>query len=102
MTERKHRDDWWLAADGKWHPPSTTGGPRTNGFAVASLAVSIVPPLWFLAIIFGHIALNQITRSNGGQKGRGLALAGLVLGYVWLAIFLPIFVLVLLNAGSSL
>jgi hypothetical protein len=39
-----------------------------------------------LAVIFGHIALSQIRHT--GQGGRGLAIAGLVLGYVGLALFL--------------
>ena len=39
-----------------------------------------------LAVIFGHIALSQIRHSR--QGGRGLAIAGLVLGYVGLALFL--------------
>jgi hypothetical protein len=36
-----------------------------------------------LAVVFGHIALQQIRRS--GQTGRGLAIAGLVLGYLGVA-----------------
>jgi hypothetical protein len=35
-----------------------------------------------LAVIFGHVALSQIKRANGWQRGRGMAIAGLVLGYV--------------------
>lgn len=37
-----------------------------------------------LAVIFGHIALRQ-TRRNG-SRGRGMAIAGLVLGYIGVAI----------------
>ena len=42
-------------------------------------------PAWLilfalLAIIFGHVARSQIKRS--GQSGAGLALAGLILGYI--------------------
>ena len=33
-----------------------------------------------VAVITGHIALSQIKRT--GEKGRGLAIAGLVLGYL--------------------
>jgi hypothetical protein len=39
-----------------------------------------------LAVIFGHVALSQIKRT--GAAGRGLAIAGLVLGYVGAAIAL--------------
>ncbi|MCP9952225.1 DUF4190 domain-containing protein [Actinomadura madurae] len=33
-----------------------------------------------LAVIFGHISLNQIKRTREG--GHGMAVAGLVLGYI--------------------
>ncbi|ORV88394.1 hypothetical protein AWC11_14805 [Mycobacterium interjectum] len=55
----------------------------TNGFAVASLVCSLFG--WvcmfigaFLGIIFGFVALSQIKRT--GQKGRGMAIAGIVVG----------------------
>ena len=35
-----------------------------------------------LAVIFGHLALGQIGRSGGRQRGKGLAIAGLVVGYL--------------------
>jgi hypothetical protein len=35
-----------------------------------------------LAVIFGHVARGQIKRSNGTQTGSGMALAGLILGYI--------------------
>jgi hypothetical protein len=59
---------------------------RTSGLAIASLVLGI---LWLfgggsiLAVIFGHISLRQINR--GERDGKGLAIAGLVLGYVGLA-----------------
>jgi hypothetical protein len=36
-----------------------------------------------LAIIFGHIARSEIKKSNGKLTGDGLALAGLILGYLF-------------------
>jgi Domain of unknown function (DUF4190)/Domain of unknown function (DUF1707) len=57
---------------------------RTNGFAIASLVLGIFWMWWIgsaLAIVFGHLALKQIRRSAGTQSGRGLAIAGLALGY---------------------
>lgn len=61
-------------------PPRPSGG--TNGMAIASLVTAFLcTPL---AIVFGHIALSQINRT--GEGGRGLATAGLVLGYVFLGI----------------
>jgi type II secretory pathway pseudopilin PulG len=42
-----------------------------------------------IAIILGHIALSQINRSGGTLRGRGMAIAGLVLGYLEL-VLIPI------------
>ena len=58
-----------------------------NGFAIASLILSLVWFWWVgsvLAVIFGHLALGQIARSGGVQRGRGMAIAGLAIGYVGL------------------
>lgn len=52
--------------------------PPTNSLAIVALVSSLVfAPL---GIIFGHISLSQIKRT--GEQGRGMALAGLVIGYV--------------------
>lgn len=61
---------------------------RTSTLAVASLILGLLgTTLLFyvgsiLAIVFGHMALRQIARSRGAMGGRGMAIAGLVLGYV--------------------
>ena len=34
------------------------------------------------AIVFGHVALRQIRTSKGRQHGKGMASAGLILGYI--------------------
>lgn len=91
--------------------------PRTtNGMAIASLACSIasfivIPVIGaILGVIFGHIALGQLRRANGTEEGRGLAIAGLAVGYVNLVLWVLgglifiIFVLILTSqpAGTSL
>jgi hypothetical protein len=56
-----------------------------NGLAVASLICGLLWMAWLgsaLAIVFGHLALDQIRRSDGAQGGRGIAVAGLALGYL--------------------
>jgi hypothetical protein len=59
----------------------------TNGFAIASLVLGFV---WLfglgslLALIFGLVARKQIDDSNGQQSGKGMAIAGIVLGIVGL------------------
>ncbi len=74
---------------------------RTNAFAMASLACGLTQfmfgPLTAIpAIVFGHVARQQIKRT--GEQGAGLALAGLVLG--WATVILGI-VLILGLAMSA-
>ncbi len=72
-------------------PPGTPApgtGQGTNGLAVASLVCGILGWLCgigaILAIILGFVAKNQIRTS--GQSGDGMATAGIILGFVSLAI----------------
>jgi hypothetical protein len=55
---------------------------------------------WLLALIFGYIAKSQIDRSGGRQAGRGMAIAGIVLGWVWLGLIV-VYVIVLAAASGS-
>jgi hypothetical protein len=76
-----------------------TGSP-TNGLAIASLAVGLRWMWWIgsvLAVVLGHAALKQIARSQGAQSGRGIAIAGLVLGYFGLAMLFAAIVYVLVR-----
>lgn len=50
---------------------------RTNTLAIVSLVSAFFVSV--AAIVTGHIALGQIKRT--GEQGRGLAIAGLVIGY---------------------
>lgn len=62
-----------------------TRGRTTNGFAVASLVLGIVWAMGvgsILALVFGYIAKSQIDRSPDEETGRGMAIAGIVLGWV--------------------
>ncbi len=59
-----------------------------NGFAITSMVLGIVWVYWIgsiLAVVFGHVAMKQIKESDGAQSGRGMAIAGLALGYVGVA-----------------
>jgi Septum formation/Domain of unknown function (DUF4190) len=55
-----------------------------NGLAVASLVFGICGGFWYLGLIFGIIALNQIRKR--GQRGRGLAISGIVLSSLWVLV----------------
>ena len=80
--------------------------PTTNGFAVASLVLSLVG--WLpcgigsvLAIVFGFIAREQIKRNPGREHGSGMATAGIVIGFVAIAFWLLFFVVGLAGSGSN-
>ena len=78
----------------------------TNGFAVAALIFGILgwtmlPLLGSIgAIIFGHLARGQIRRAHGGQDGDGLALAGLILGWIAVSLAVAGIVIVFLFLGG--
>ena len=64
---------------------------KYNVLAIVSLVTSILG-MSLVGIITGHLGLSQIGKT--GEKGRGLAIAGLVIGY--LGILLAIIALVIL------
>lgn len=105
MSDFSQGPGWWQASDGLWYPPhlmpqmAPGGQPMypspygyaqpspTNGLAIASLILGILWIYWIgsiLAVIFGHVALSQ-TKKNPASGGRGMAIAGLVLGYIGVA-----------------
>jgi hypothetical protein len=55
-----------------------------NTLAVVSLATAVTGFGAIAGIITGHIALAQLKHS--GQSGRGLAIAGLAIGYAGIAL----------------
>lgn len=76
--------------------PNFTGQPQTSGKAVASLICGVLfffLPASIAAVILGHLSLSEIRKSAGRLKGDGMAVAGLVLGYVGIA-FIP-FILII-------
>lgn len=73
----------------------------TNGFAIASLVLGIlfVGGLGsVLALVFGYVAKNQIDQSGGFEGGRGMAIAGIVLG--WVGIAGIVLMIVLMTTGA--
>lgn len=72
--------------------------PGTNGFAVASLVLGLVG-VSLLAVIFGHVARSQIKRT--AQAGKGMATAGLILGYIGMAAGIAIVLAVAAAASRS-
>jgi type IV pilus assembly protein PilA len=65
------------------------GNVPTSGKAIASLVCGIVGFVFLgsiAAVILGHMALSEIRKSAGRLGGEGIAKAGLVLGYIGIAI----------------
>ena len=74
------------------YPPPQWAGyqqprPGTNGLAIASMVLGILWLYWvgsILALVFGYVARGQIKQS--GQGGDGMAIAGIVLGWVGIGV----------------
>ncbi|HEY4052127.1 MAG TPA: DUF4190 domain-containing protein [Terriglobales bacterium] len=60
------------------------GPPQTSGKAIASLVCGIINffPFFIVAIVLGRISRSEIRKSAGRLTGDGIALAGLILGYM--------------------
>lgn len=67
-----------------------------NFFSFISLIGSLV------AVITGVVGLGQIKRSNGTEKGRGLAITGLVLGILFFLASCAVIVLVFVLGDAIL
>lgn len=79
-------------------------GPSTDGFAIAALVLGLIPCAGitsFLAVIFGFVSLSRIKKSNGQLGGKGLAIAGAILGAVWLVLLVFYFVFLALVTSSG-
>ena len=72
--------------------PNMPAGPRTSTMAIISLiggiaGWTVLPFLGSIAaIICGHIAKSEIKKSAGMLGGNGMATAGLILGYLSIAL----------------
>jgi hypothetical protein len=76
---------------------------RTSVMAIIALVLGIlgcIPGLGLLAIILGIIALVRIGGSNGRLGGRGLAIAGIILGLLLSVVWIGI--VSVFNKGSKM
>ena len=86
--------------------PVPTAQPRVNGLAVAALAFGIAEfftmgAAAIPALVLGHAARRSIRRT--GERGDGMALTGIVLGWAGLAvvIFLVVVLITISNAARQ-
>jgi hypothetical protein len=95
-----------------FYPPSQYshpyyGGPSvsqrtTNGLAITAMVLGILWIWWVgsvLALIFGYIARKQI--KENGQNGDGMAIAGIVLGWIGVGTLVIIAIVAIAGAGSG-
>ena len=74
--------------------PVTPGA--TSGKAIGSLVCGLLLfffPASIVAVVLGHLSLSEIKKSGGRLAGRGMAIAGLVLGYAGIA-FIPMILII--------
>lgn len=83
-----------------------TDSGKTPGIAIASLVLGLLS-LAFIgffasvpAIICGHLALIRIKKTQT-RKGRGLALTGLILGYVVTLLYAALFIYIIHGAFET-
>jgi hypothetical protein len=90
-------------------PIMVAAQPPSSGYAVWALVVGLVGIFagWCLlgipclaAVILGHAALSDT--KNGVKSGRGMAVAGLALGYISLAPAIILSFWLFLGAGAAL
>ena len=99
--------NWQQAPDGSW---VQVAGARSSGDATASLVLGILGlvlcPLIcsVLALVFGYKARREIDASGGRVSGRGMATAGVVLGWIGVAIWVAFLLLIIIGlaAGDSI
>ena len=98
---------YWDGA--RWTDNRTPGASQagaqtgTNGKAIAALVLGILWLCWIgsiLALVFGYSAKNEIDESGGAQQGRGMAIAGIVLGWVGVGALLLYLLLWALGAAT--
>lgn len=123
MSDVPQGAGWWQASDGRWYPPeqqpafgSGPGHPygappmrRTNSNAITSLVLGILAIVMcgfvtgIPAVIIGNRARREIDDSAGTEEGRGMATAGLVMGWISIAfvvLALLVFLFIALAAAA--
>lgn len=89
-----------LAPAPQYSPQQPWGGqvggpPQNSGKALASLICGVFFFFWpvsVVAIVLGHLALSDIKKGAGRIAGRGMAIGGLVMGYIGISL-VPILII---------
>ncbi len=97
---------------GAVQPASPAALPSTSTWAILSLIAGIISPVLIIAcflslftsifsVIAGHLAIHSIRHGAGRLEGRGVAIAGLILGYLSLALTLAAILFVVIRWPSA-
>lgn len=99
----------WSAVQTPGPPPGYYYGQpvqqqTTNGFAIAAMVLGIICLYGIgsiLALVFGYQARRQIDESNGAQRGRGMAVAGIILGWIGVGIMALVIVALIISSATG-
>jgi hypothetical protein len=93
-------------------PPQEAGGPghapaQANQKALWSMILGILaiapcgPFAGIPALVLGRFAKKEIAAARGAQAGEGMATAGVVLGWISVAISITLLTIVILSGGLT-
>ena len=57
-----------------------TGQPKTHGLAILGLVLAFIAPCAMIGIVLSIVSMIQINNSHGALTGKGLSIAGIVVG----------------------
>ena len=83
--------------------PQFQPSPPTSGLAIASLILSIsafvaLPLVGSIAgVVCGHMARSKLRQSGYASEGNGLALAGVIIGWVGIAFWVGLIALIVIG-----
>jgi hypothetical protein len=84
----RHCKNWLVAPNpaGDAHPAAAPASyPTTSGLAIASMVLGILWIYWIgslVALVLGYLALREIRQNPQRIEGKGMAIAGIVLGWI--------------------
>lgn len=98
---------WGQQSQPQWgqqqqYQPQTTPGTATAALILGICAILVCPIICApLALIYGNKARNEIDASGGRLGGRGMATAGIVLGWIGVAWAVLWVIYIIVVAGSA-
>jgi hypothetical protein len=76
------------------------GTAETDGYAITSLILAVLG-IPILPIFFGYAGRRRIRESGGTKQGDGLALAGIIIGWITVAVIVLTIVIIIIVAVAA-